>query len=131
MRKLLVLSIIASVLAGCQHGGKSCHEYKGKLEVPVYFAFDKSDITPQAKANLDEGVEFLRKHRFRRIRIDAYADQLGNEEYNKKITEKRANAIRDYIISKGVAEKRIYTQWHGIEKGDNYKEHRRVNVTVL
>lgn len=126
-----MLGVIASVLAGCQHGDKPCYEYKNKLETPVYFAFDKADITPQAKADLDEGIEFLRKHRFRRIRIDAYADQFGEEDYNKGLSEKRANAIRDYIMSKGIAEKRIQTQWHGSEKGTDYKQHRRVNVTVL
>ena len=131
MRKLLILCSICAVLAACQHGDKPCTYYQEKLEIPVYFQFDKSDISSEARANLDEGVEFLRKHRFRRIRIDAYADQIGSDEYNEKLTHKRAEAIRDYILSKGIAEKRIYIHCHGKEKGTDYQKHRRVNVTVL
>ena len=133
MRKLLLLGVVCSVLAACQHGEKPCSYYQEQLETPIYFRFDSAEITPKAKASIDEGIEFLRKHRFRRIKIDAYADPLGSENYNMDLTHKRAQAIHDYIKSQGIAEKRIKMYWHGTEGVDskNYHEQRRVNISVM
>ena len=133
MRKLFMLGVIASVLAGCQHGDKPCQYYQDKLESPIYFRFDSADMTPKAKVTIDEGIEYLRKHRFSRIKIDAYADPMGAADYNMDLTHRRAMAIHDYIISQGIAEKRVQINWHGSAEADNknYPEQRRVNISVL
>lgn len=82
-------------------------------ESTVNFEFDKSDLTPQAKANLDKLVSVFRKNPKTNIAIYGYTDSVGKDEYNAKLSRNRANAVKAYFVSKGVGTKRFTTEGMG------------------
>ena len=129
MKKYLMLSVAAIMLAAC--GGVPCSEHAKNARSPILFKHNSTEITPESQSKLDDGLIFLTGHRFRKIQLDGWSDQQGGDtEYNKDLSKKRAEKVRDYMVSHGVAEKRITTQWHGVDKGKPYAQHRRVEVTV-
>lgn len=131
MKKYLFV-FCAIALTACQHNEKPCSYYRSMAETPVYFDFGSSQIQEQSKVTLDEGLIFLKGHRFRRIQLDGFADEIGGEsDFNNDLSLKRAETVRDYLINQGIAEKRIVTVvGHGVEKGKPRKSHRRVDITV-
>jgi peptidoglycan-associated lipoprotein len=81
----------------------------------VYFAFDKADIRPEDAAKLDENAEWLKGNDMM-ILVEGHADERGTNEYNLALGERRAKAIRDYLIGKGIAAERINTVSYGEER---------------
>jgi peptidoglycan-associated lipoprotein len=65
-------------------------------------AFDKADLTDQARGCLQQNADWLRKWTSTRIRITGHADERGTNEYNMVLGERRAAAARNYLISLGV-----------------------------
>ena len=129
MNKYFLLFASAAVLAAC--GGTKCSEHQMNAKEPILFEYDSVKIVPESQAKLDDGLLFLTGHRFVTIQLDGWADeQGGNSERNMDLSKRRAEAVRDYMVSRGVAEKRITTKWHGIDLGKPYNEHRRVEVTL-
>jgi outer membrane protein OmpA-like peptidoglycan-associated protein len=83
------------------------------MQARIHFAFDKSDITDSAKAILDEKVEVFRANPSMTIVIRGYTDVVGTDAYNMALGERRAQAARDYIVSKGIDPSRIVIQSEG------------------
>ena len=81
----------------------------------IYFAFDKSDISSQSKQELDKVVSTLKSSSSATLNVGAYADSRGSKEYNKALSERRANSTVDYLVSKGVDRARIESQSFGEE----------------
>lgn len=79
---------------------------KIKIE-PIYFDFDKSDITAQAAKELDKVVYVLDNFPEIIIKIASHTDSRGNDEYNKRLSERRAQATYKYIMAKGIVPERI------------------------
>ncbi len=75
--------------------------------LPVYFAFDSAELTPDMKKVLDRDAEYLKKEPATRIKIRGYADERGTEEYNLKLSEKRARAVYEYLVEKGIEPERL------------------------
>jgi len=75
--------------------------------VTIYFDFDKSILKEKGTAALDSIYTMLAEDRTTTIQISGYADGLGSEAYNKKLSDKRAKVCADYLIRKGVAATRI------------------------
>ena len=75
------------------------------------FEFNKATLTNDAKAKLD--AEVLAKLRdigeVRYINVNGHADRLGSAQYNQQLSEKRADAVRAYLVSKGVAAATVET----------------------
>jgi len=75
------------------------------------FEFNKATLTPQAKQTLDN--EVIAKLRgagnIRYINVNGHADRLGSPQYNQRLSEKRAEAVRAYLISKGVSRDQVET----------------------
>ncbi|MBC7708747.1 MAG: OmpA family protein [Rhizobacter sp.] len=65
------------------------------------FAFDKSDIKPDGKAALDRFSNELRGTQFDSIRVEGHTDRLGSDSYNQRLSTKRAEAVKGYLISSG------------------------------
>ena len=65
------------------------------------FAFDKSDIKPDGKAALDRFSSELRGTQFDSIRVEGHTDRLGSDSYNQRLSTKRAEAVKGYLISSG------------------------------
>ncbi len=83
----------------------------------IYYDFDKWDLKPLAKRSLDSTVFVLMKE-FPSIvvEISSHTDSKGDDEYNKKLSQKRAESVVNYLISKGIASIRLRAKGYGEEK---------------
>ena len=79
----------------------------------VYFDFDSYTIRPDAKPVLDAQANWLTRYGQVTVRIDGNADERGTVDYNFALGARRANAVRDYLVSRGVASGRIETVSYG------------------
>ncbi len=82
----------------------------------VFFAFDKTDITPVASEVLDRAIADFRRTGFAKFEIQAHADRAGGDAYNQRLSERRANAVRGYLMQKGIQTGQIDLQWFGETK---------------
>jgi len=79
------------------------------------FAFNKSDLSSDAKARLDREV-LARLNEFATIQfinVYGHTDRIGSAQYNQKLSERRANAVKSYLVSKGVAASKVETYGYG------------------
>lgn len=86
---------------------------KISFSADALFDFDKAILKPDAKSMLDELVSTLRGAEYDVILAVGHADRIGSEEYNKKLSLRRANAVKQYLVSKGIADNRIYVEGKG------------------
>ena len=86
----------------------------------IYFSFDKSFIRTDASKELDKLVAVMNEYPDMVIKIESHTDSRGAEDYNRYLSGKRAEATRDYIISKGISSSRI-------ESATGYGEDRLLN----
>ena len=96
----------------------------------VFFDFDRYSLRPEATRVLDEAVLAMRDDATLRIEVDGYTCNIGTAEYNLALGERRARAVQDYLISRGVSADRLHTVSYGEErpKYDNSREEtRRLN----
>jgi peptidoglycan-associated lipoprotein len=89
---------------------------KVEVEDRVFFALNSFDLNNTAKAVLDGQAEWLKSESDINIIIEGHCDERGTREYNIALGEKRANASRDYLISKGIVADRIKTVSYGKER---------------
>ena len=75
----------------------------------VLFAFDKSNLSNEAKSNLDKLVIVLNSHKDTDIEIQGHTDSRGSEAYNQKLSEQRASSVSAYLVSKGIPGSRLTT----------------------
>jgi outer membrane protein OmpA-like peptidoglycan-associated protein len=87
---------------------------------PIFFNYDKWDITPQAAEELDKVVFIMQKFPNIRIKIESHTDSRGKDKYNMKLSDNRAKSTQTYIISKGIDSTRI-------ESATGYGESRLTN----
>ena len=79
----------------------------------IYFDFDKYDIRPDAAKELDKVVQVMNEYPELLIEAGSHTDSRGKDKYNMKLSEKRAKATVDYIVSKGIDASRITYQGYG------------------
>lgn len=82
----------------------------------VYFDFDKSQLKDNTKTTLDQHAKFLLANSTYQILVEGHADERGSVEYNLALGERRALAIKDYLVNKGVSANQIYTVSYGKNK---------------
>jgi peptidoglycan-associated lipoprotein len=82
----------------------------------VFFKQDKSDIKPDAAEILNRQAAWLKKFPNHVIVVEGHCDERGTREYNLALGERRANSVREYLISVGVTENRIETISYGKER---------------
>lgn len=82
----------------------------------VYFDLDQFDIRPDAMPVLDAQAAWLRRYPNVRVRIEGNCDERGTREYNLALGARRANAVREYLVARGVAPGRIATLSNGKER---------------
>lgn len=73
----------------------------------VNFAFDRSNISTRAATALAANVEKLKDAADFRLRVDAYTDHVGGDQYNLRLSVRRANAVRQFYVQNGISEDRI------------------------
>ena len=96
----------------------------------VHFDFDRYSLRPEATRILDEAVSALQSDPNLRIEVEGHTCNIGTAEYNLALGDRRANAVRDYLVSRGVSADRLRTISYGEErpKYDNSREEtRRLN----
>ena len=79
----------------------------------VNFDFDRYVIRPDARGKLDDLVGKLRNVNLEVIIAVGHADRLGGDAYNMKLSVRRADSVKAYLVSKGVAASRVYTEGKG------------------
>lgn len=73
----------------------------------IYFPFNSFDLTMESKAVLDQLIDFLSESQNISIQIQGHTDNIGNDASNLKLSESRAHSVYNYLIEKGIAEKRL------------------------
>jgi len=79
----------------------------------VNFDFDRYVIRPDARSKLDDLVGKLRSVNLEVVIAIGHADRLGSDAYNMKLSVRRADSVKAYLVSKGIATSRIYTEGKG------------------
>ena len=79
----------------------------------VNFGFDSSDLTSAAKANLDKLAQVLKNNMDTNINIYGHTDSKGTDAYNLSLSERRAAAVKNYLVSQGVSSSRMFTMGVG------------------
>jgi outer membrane protein OmpA-like peptidoglycan-associated protein len=103
----------------------------------VLFDFDRSNVKPEAAAILDRLVAFMNENKDKKAALSGHTDNVGTDAYNQKLSERRVNSVRDYVVKKGVESGRISGQGFGESKpiADNKTKegrakNRRVEIKV-
>jgi peptidoglycan-associated lipoprotein len=98
----------------------------------AYFDFNKADIRSDARAALGKTADFLRNYPQMRVTVEGHCDERGSTEYNLALGDRRASAVKQYLISLGISADRINTVSFGKEKPfclqsteDCYQQNRR------
>ena len=73
----------------------------------VNFAFDKSNLTDESTAILDQAVDVLNRYPSLRVEVAGHTDWVGTDEYNQGLSERRARTVYDYLIAKGISSDRL------------------------
>ncbi|QYJ68745.1 OmpA family protein [Flavobacterium litorale] len=80
---------------------------------PIFFEFDKSNITQQAAFELDKVVQLMQENEDMVVMVKAHTDNRGSDKYNMRLSNRRAKSSVQYIISKGIAKSRISGEGFG------------------
>lgn len=102
-----------------------------KDEVKIYFAFNSSRISKQEAAKLRQVANYMRSHRNVRLTIEGYASPEGRRSYNKALSGWRAEAVKQCLVSYGVAAARIKTEAKGeVQLGDAKESRSAICITI-
>jgi len=116
-----------------------------RLTIHVNFDFDRSDITEADVAELKKAINFLRKYPDAKVKVEGHTDSRGTEEYNQKLSERRADAVRQYLIKEGAVKKAMISATgygelrpiasnetkDGKDNPEGRAENRRVEILII
>ncbi len=127
--KFAVFVIAALAIAGCAKeqaeqtglvGGAatpgSQQDFVVNVGDRVFFETDSSELTEQARATLDKQSQWLNLYNRYAFTIEGHADERGTREYNIALGARRAQTVREYLISRGVSAQRMHTISYGKER---------------
>jgi len=111
---------------------------KGRVTIDVKFKTNKSDIAPKYDGELAKFADVLTKNPDLNVIIDGYTDSVGTAQYNKKLSQRRAESVKKYLVNKfGIDASRLKTVGYGLEKPiasnkteEGRKKNRRVEAEV-
>jgi len=83
------------------------------LSTDVLFPFNKAELLPSGQQKLDELAKSAQGANVERVVLVGHADRIGSEEYNQELSEKRAQAVADYLAQKGVDSSRLQVEGKG------------------
>ncbi len=109
-----------------------------KMDVPIVlegitFATGKADITPESEGTLQQALKTLNTYKEISVEISGHTDNVGNAKSNQRLSERRANAVRDWLISKGIDGNRITAVGYGQDKPiapNDTKENKQKNRRI-
>ena len=104
----------------------------------AFFDFDKAVLKPEGKAKLDDLVGKIQGINLEVIIAVGHTDSVGNDSYNQKLSVKRAEAVKSYLVSKGIEKNRVYTEGKGEKQpvadnktAEGRAKNRRVEIEVV
>jgi peptidoglycan-associated lipoprotein len=113
-------------------------EEKEGMFKDINFEFDKYDVKAEYKPELKSVAEWMTKNSKTKLSIEGHCDDRGTNEYNLALGDRRAKAVKDYLVSLGVSSARIDTLSYGEEKPlcteqteDCWAKNRRAHLVVL
>ncbi len=116
--------------------GDSDSNKAGGLQT-VYFGFDSSNLDSETKEAVKSNADYLKANANVDIQVEGHCDERGGRQYNLALGERRAKAVRDYLVALGVESKRISTISYGSERpkaeGSDesaWSQNRRANFVV-
>ena len=77
------------------------------MELVIHFDYDMSDLRPEDMPALERHAKFLVENSGWRVRVEGHADDRGSERYNLALGERRANAVRQMFVDRGIVDSRI------------------------
>jgi len=112
-------SLVRATRPGTNPGAKAvASRPRGPSDLQITFLVGKTDLTPVGKANADvlAGVLASPKLAGMRVRIEGHTDAQGTREMNMQLSQARANAIVDYLVSRGIPRDRLEAQGFGFDR---------------
>jgi OOP family OmpA-OmpF porin len=104
----------------------------------VLFDVDRAELKPGAELHLSRLVDFLQQHTERNVLIEGHTDSTGSVEYNLDLSRRRAEAVRSFLVGRGVAPTRVATEGYGLARPiasngtvAGRQQNRRVEIVVL
>ena len=73
----------------------------------AFFALDSVELNPESRGTIQKNAEYMKRRMSTKIMVEGHADSRGTNEYNLALAERRAGAVRDYLVSLGIAADRI------------------------
>lgn len=118
---------------GAKVDERGCWVVKG-----VWFDFDKADVKKQYERDLQEAAAVLKANPGLKIVLEGHTCDIGTKEYNQGLSERRAKAVKGYLVKLGVPEKQLSTKGYGLTKPafpntskENRAKNRRVEITPI
>ncbi|SPD72785.1 conserved exported hypothetical protein [uncultured Desulfobacterium sp.] len=96
--------------------GATVNEFGCWVIKNVHFDFDKYNIKPQYYPDLDQVVTVLEKNPGLNVEVQGHTDNMGTEQYNQRLSERRAMAVMNYFVDKGIAKGRLSASGYGFSK---------------
>jgi outer membrane protein OmpA-like peptidoglycan-associated protein len=103
----------------------------------ILFDFGKSNLRREAELNLAKVAVILLQYPEMKIQVEGHTDNVGSEEFNQKLSERRAAAVHDFLVSQGVIADRMTTQGFGLsqpvasnETAEGRQKNRRVDLVI-
>jgi peptidoglycan-associated lipoprotein len=110
----------------------SREEFQVSVGDRVYFDTDRYDLRPDARATLEKQAQWLKQYGNVRVQVEGHADERGTREYNLALGDRRAAAVKNYLVALGIPAGRINTISYGKERPvdprsseDAYAQNRR------
>ncbi len=94
----------------------SAEDFRVSVGDRVFFDYDQYALRGDARATLDKQAAWLKRYGAVRVLVDGNADERGTREYNLALGTRRANSVKEYLVSSGVAAARIDTVSYGKER---------------
>jgi OOP family OmpA-OmpF porin len=108
------------------------------LETVVLFDFDSTEIKSEAHPILNEASDILKMNPDINVKIDGHTDNIGTSKYNMKLSKRRAKAVMEYFVSKGIDTKRLTLKGFGLtmpvasnDTKEGRTKNRRVELTIV
>jgi len=95
----------------------SAEDFRVNVGDRVLFAYDRKDINEDGRATLKKQADWLAKYPSVTVTVEGHCDERGTREYNIALGARRANSVREFLVSSGVSAQRIKTVSYGKEKG--------------
>jgi OOP family OmpA-OmpF porin len=112
-KDLIPKEICEPPVAAAAPGVKPMGE-KITVAADALFDFNKSTLRPEGKAKIDDVVGKSGRLNLEVVIVVGHTDRIGGKEFNQKLSERRAAAVKDYMVSKGIPANRVYTEGKGL-----------------